>query len=194
MTAATQAGYPSWAVATFLAGGILASSLALGTSNGTFLTRDEFVVTTGSDVPPGSGIGHVDFWPLALLDTTPDGPIAPSDAENVRWLHENSGLTWDQLGKLFGVSRRTVHLWANGARMNAPNAEALAQAVRMVRQVAGQTPEDRRAAILAQTDGRTSLFEAFAASRRHSHELINAPAFRAADSLNLIPGDGTTGT
>jgi DNA-binding XRE family transcriptional regulator len=114
-------------------------------------------------------------------------------AENVRWLHENSGLTWDQLGRLFGVSRRTVHLWANGARVNAHNTEGLALAVRMVKGIAAQTPEDRRAAILAQTNGQTSPFETFAASRRNGRELMNAPAFRAADSLGLIPGDGATG-
>ena len=45
--------------------------------------------------------------------------------EVLQWLHEASGLTWDQLGRLFGVSRRSVHHWTNGARMNAHNAETL---------------------------------------------------------------------
>jgi DNA-binding XRE family transcriptional regulator len=133
------------------------------------------------------------FWLLALLGAIPAGPAATSDAENTRWLRENSGLTWDQLGKLFGVSRRTVHLWANGARMNTRNAEALAQAVGMVKGIAAQTPDARRTAILANTNGKASLFEALAVSTRNGHEPINAPAFRAADSLDLIPGDGTMG-
>ena len=41
-----------------------------------------------------------------------------ADADELRWLKAHSGLTWEQLGKAFGVSRRAVHLWANGGRMN----------------------------------------------------------------------------
>ena len=33
-----------------------------------------------------------------------------STAKAIRKAHEDSGLTWDQLAKVFGVSRRSVHL------------------------------------------------------------------------------------
>ena len=67
-----------------------------------------------------------------------------SESDEVRWLHEQSGLTWEQLGRLFGVSRRTVHLWANGSGMNASNREALYELVALVRSVQGETPAVRR--------------------------------------------------
>ncbi|MDR2380886.1 MAG: helix-turn-helix domain-containing protein [Bifidobacteriaceae bacterium] len=191
MSTVTQTDSSYYPVTTFLASGMLASSVALGTSNGAVVTREEFRITAGSGVLSGVGFGHVDFRPLAFLDDTPDGLAASSDAENVRWLHKNSGLTWDQLGRLFGVSRRTVHLWANGSRMNAHNAEALAQAVSMVAGIAAQTPDDCRAALLAQVSGRTSPFEAFAAKRRTLRDPMNAPAFQAVESLDLVAGDGT---
>jgi hypothetical protein len=73
--------------------------------------------------------------------------------------------------------------------MNAQNAESLAQAVRMVRDIDAQTPDGRRAALFAQANG-ISMFDQFVAARRTNHEPINAPAFQTADSLDLVPGDG----
>lgn len=97
--------------------------------------------------------------PLAVDASGPLGPAgaagAASDratqAAEVKWLHEQSGLTWEQLGRIFGVSRRAVHLWANGGRMNATNAQALAQLVALVRELPGRSANERRAALLAPT-------------------------------------------
>src|SRR5262245_36297225 len=41
-------------------------------------------------------------------------PRGPTQRSAVRSLHDSSGLTWEQLARLFGVSRRAVHNWANG--------------------------------------------------------------------------------
>jgi len=98
---------------------------------------------------------------------TSDPDHLVSEAESVRWLHEESGLTWDQLGRVFGVSRRAVHLWANGSRMNSVNAATLADLVGVVRELpAARAPADRRARLLAAgPDGRSVLDEIRA---RHS--------------------------
>lgn len=38
----------------------------------------------------------------------------PSTARGILAIRRIADLTWDETGKIFGVSRRTVHLWANG--------------------------------------------------------------------------------
>jgi len=67
----------------------------------------------------------------------------PAAAARVRRLKEDSGLTWDQLRRLFGVSRRTVHMWAGGGRINARNEERLAHLENVVAaRGATQPPQD----------------------------------------------------
>lgn len=97
--------------------------------------------------------------------------------DSVLLLHEMSGLTWDQLAKLFGVSRRAVHLWASGGRMNSAHVDRLNEVLSVIRSIQGDTVEQRREFLLApRADGR-SLYEGLLASRRRG-EAINAPAFR----------------
>ena len=38
----------------------------------------------------------------------------PSTARGILAIRQIANLTWDETAKVFGVSRRTVHLWANG--------------------------------------------------------------------------------
>lgn len=40
-------------------------------------------------------------------------------------LKNNLGLTWDQLGKIFGVDRRSMHNWANGKPIHSTNLSVL---------------------------------------------------------------------
>jgi transcriptional regulator with XRE-family HTH domain len=79
----------------------------------------------------------------------------------VTWLHAESGLTWEQLGRALGVSRRAVHLWARGGRMNSINAENLNALVGIVRELAGSSPDANRAALLAARPAGRSLFDEF---------------------------------
>lgn len=76
----------------------------------------------------------------------------PVAASRVRRLKEDSGLTWDQLRRLFGVSRRAVHMWAGGARMNSRNEERLAYLERIV-SAAGSTAAERRDALVGSPRG-----------------------------------------
>lgn len=106
-----------------------------------------------------------------------------SDQEEVLWLKNHSGLTWDQLGRVFGVSRRAVHLWANGGRMNEGNAAVLREFSRVVRSIAAIEPDAVRAALLAVPADGYSVVDSF--RRRHAagdspgqpfavHELLGA--------------------
>lgn len=55
----------------------------------------------------------------------------PRDA--ISELRRISGLTWEQLAELFGVSRRSVHFWASGKPLNAANEQRLLRTLDVVR-------------------------------------------------------------
>jgi DNA-binding transcriptional regulator YiaG len=103
-------------------------------------------------------------------------------AAEVRWLREASGLTWEQMGRLFGVSRRAVHLWANGGRMNATNAELLGRLVALVRELPGG-PDRRRAALLAPTADGTSIVDRVRARHDSDARDISGTPFRPEELL-----------
>lgn len=73
----------------------------------------------------------------------------PSSAYLLRDLKSRSGLTWDQLAGLFRVSRRAVHGWASGARLNAQHSETLSWLRQTLTRVeVPAEPDSTRAALL----------------------------------------------
>lgn len=97
--------------------------------------------------------------------------------EAVISLHNLSGLTWDQLARLFGVSRRAAHLWASGGRMNSYHAERLNHILTVVRslQTKSNQQELREILLAPGLDGR-SLYETLLTERIASRG-VNAPVF-----------------
>jgi len=89
-------------------------------------------------------------------------------------LRRISGLTWEQLGHLFGVSRRSVHFWASGKRLNAGNEERLMRVLDVVR--AGDRGDARstRAALFEVREG-TTAFELLTAERFEDACLLLGP-------------------
>lgn len=75
----------------------------------------------------------------------------PDDAETTRQaiseLRRISGLTWEQLGELFDVSRRSVHFWASGKPLNAGNEQRLMQVLDVVRAADRGDARSTRAAL-----------------------------------------------
>jgi len=67
--------------------------------------------------------------------SVPDSPEIPqkreapdstsSAASTILSVKSASGLTWESLADVLNVSRRTLHLWANGAPVNAANQQSL---------------------------------------------------------------------
>lgn len=88
-----------------------------------------------------------------------DHPI-PSSAARVRSLHRRSGLTWEQLARAFGVSRRAIHAWARGGRMNARNAERLGRIEEVVAENEDYSAELTREALLRPTPAGVSPLQA----------------------------------
>ncbi|MHB8255455.1 MAG: XRE family transcriptional regulator [Acidiferrobacter sp.] len=69
-------------------------------------------------------------------------------------LRRLSGLTWDQLARLFNVSRRSVHFWASGKPMAPSNEEHLWRLLVVVRKVDRGSARANRAILLgAHEDG-----------------------------------------
>jgi hypothetical protein len=90
---------------------------------------------------------------------------ARSTAELVRDLWEHSGLTWDQLARLFGVSRRAMHAWAAGARPNAYHQELLIELTQLMAQIDTGDPHRNRDQLLAPRPEGRSLFDEFRTRR-----------------------------
>jgi DNA-binding transcriptional regulator YiaG len=99
------------------------------------------------------------------LTTNPALPV--SEAELVKWIKDQSGLTWDQIARAFDVSRRAVHLWANGGRVSAGNAEAIQSFTALVRGTNAATPEEARSLLLSVGSDGMSPLDRF---RRYQYE------------------------
>lgn len=76
-------------------------------------------------------------------------------------LKAESGLTADQLGRLMGVSRRSIHNWAAGSSIASVHEERLRELDSLISSLPGESPEERRSALLDSSQG-PSLFKQFA--------------------------------
>jgi transcriptional regulator with XRE-family HTH domain len=72
-------------------------------------------------------------------------------AEAVLEVRRRSGLTWEQLASLFGVDRRSVHLWASGRPLSARNAERLNRVLDVLRRADRGAPSATKAWLLTPT-------------------------------------------
>lgn len=79
-------------------------------------------------------------------------------------LRRISGLTWEQLGQLFEVSRRSVHFWASGKPLSPTNEERLMRVLDLVRDADRGSARATRLALFDASDG-TIPFEMLAAQR-----------------------------
>lgn len=64
-----------------------------------------------------------------------------------------AGLTWEQLARVFGVARRSLHFWASGQPINAPNEEHLRRLLAVVRQADRGSAQGNREMLLHDRDG-----------------------------------------
>ncbi len=95
----------------------------------------------------GGATGSIEPWTVrALLEA--ETPEAASVSASIAEIRRVSGLTWDQLGRVFGVSRRSVHFWASGKPVNAGNEERVRRVLALVRQSDRGSAEQNRALLL----------------------------------------------
>ena len=113
------------------------------------------------DDEPGALMKRLRHFQGGLLEPALDAPLGPSSPqEMVNWLHEESGLTWDQLARTLGVSRRSAHAWANGQRVSGRNLERLSYVYSAIKSIDASSAEDRRHALFSpQTNNQPNLFD-----------------------------------
>lgn len=71
-----------------------------------------------------------------------------ASVEAITEIRRTSGLTWDQIGELFEVDRRTVQFWASGRPLRRANQERLLRAYEILRRADCGDPSITRAFLL----------------------------------------------
>lgn len=78
-------------------------------------------------------------------------------------LRRLSGFTWDQLARIFSVSRRSLHFWASGKPMTPGNEERLQRLLSVVRKIDRGSAAANRAALLGVREDGSLPFDLLAA-------------------------------
>ena len=92
-------------------------------------------------------------WGCIIFEHTNSGisieeNAAQSSSSAIMELHRISGLTWEQLAGLFGVTRRSLHFWASGKPLNAENEDHLRQILATIRRIDRGTSRENRSILL----------------------------------------------
>jgi transcriptional regulator with XRE-family HTH domain len=101
----------------------------------------------------------------SIQQTTAGGyTIRPVDRAGaaIAELRRLSGFTWEQLARLFNVSRRSLHFWASGRAMTPANEEHLQRLLLVVRTIDRGSASTNRAELLAVRDDGTIVFDLLA--------------------------------
>lgn len=80
-------------------------------------------------------------------------------------LRRLSGLTWDQLARLFSVTRRALHFWASGKAMAPSNEEHLQRLLAAVRKIDRGSASANRTALLTSREGGTIALDLLATAQ-----------------------------
>jgi transcriptional regulator with XRE-family HTH domain len=120
---------------------------------------------TSATLPDASRfVPYVEATTIPDFASKTDSEKAISLKDCVLDLKRLSGLTWEELGKIFGVSRRSVHNWALGERLTEENAAKVRLALANVRKLFDSSPA-KTAGILRGMRGETPLFEALLSAK-----------------------------
>ncbi|PSB59374.1 transglycosylase domain-containing protein [Chamaesiphon polymorphus] len=103
-----------------------------------------------------------------------------STQQAINELRKLSGLTWEQLATLFGVSRRSVHFWASGEPLSSANEEKLNRTLDSVKYISRGSASSNRSLLMGIADDGKSYLELLAAGEFERVKYLlgagNAPA------------------
>lgn len=86
------------------------------------------------------------------------GSAAQSIPEAVLEIRRRSGLTWEELAELFGVTRRSVHHWASGKQVSSKNDRFIRQVLDVIQRLdLGESIQTRAVLLQTRADGNTLL-------------------------------------
>jgi len=103
---------------------------------------------------------------LAISERTNSGIVIPKhnphlfqDSQKaINELRKTSGLTWEQVAKLFNVSRRSIHFWASGQTLASDNEEKLNRLLGVIRYIdRGSASLNRKLLLNPNADGELPL-------------------------------------
>ncbi len=102
--------------------------------------------------------------PLPVRQTTSglSLPKTQRPGASITELRRLSGFSWEQLARLFGVSRRSLHFWASGKAMTPANEEHLQRLLAIVRKIDRGSASANRALLLGARDDGTVPFDLLA--------------------------------
>jgi hypothetical protein len=144
-----------------------------GTNNRVALEAAE-VVGTFSDWTTAGSLELAAITSLAR-ETVSDAANIPTTAQAVQYLHDTSGLTWEQVSQLLGVSRRAVHMWAAGGAMSSGHEVILRRITAIIEQLQAASPSECRAAILAPRQSGQSIYDRLRSERARGDRITGAP-------------------
>jgi transcriptional regulator with XRE-family HTH domain len=141
--------------------------------------------STGTGGSPLTGLGDDQLW-LMVWSLSGTSGLAAIDAQafaSIRllfsgttsgWLQEDeppasqkalfelrqrTDLTWAQLARALGVQRRSLHFWAKGERLSAPNFERLMRVAGIVRSMDKGSPAETTAFLMSPAEEGPSPFD-----------------------------------
>lgn len=103
---------------------------------------------------------HALSWRRPIEQTTSGSAVAVTEPPGraIGELRRLSGFTWEQLARLFNVSRRSLHFWASGKPMAPNNEEHLQRLLSVVRKIdRGSASANRALLVGAREEGRLPL-------------------------------------
>lgn len=116
-----------------------------------------------------SSVGHNDLLAqklLAISERTNNGIVLQEEnprlfqdsQKAINELRKTSGLTWEQVAKLFNVSRRSIHFWASGQPLSSNNEEKLNRLLGVIRYIdRGSASLNRKLLLSPNSDGELPL-------------------------------------
>jgi DNA-binding transcriptional regulator YiaG len=127
------------------------------------------------------------------IATTVTSAVPATSSELIRHLHSESGLTWEQVSKLVGVSRRAVHSWANGTHISAANYERLNRLNELlIDDHPNLSPEERRQMVFSRGASGRSLFNELRRQYAPKGKAVTDAYWTAEEQLLALGGNGET--